>query len=150
MSMETERSEVNRRKLSTKDMAAAAERDRAHEQHSTEQQHGHNTERRDMAHGDGTRAGNGEELSPLLSTQETTQLRSRWNTIQASFVDEPRKTVEQADELVAEIMQRLAQSFSDQRSDLERQWEHAEQVSTEDLRVALRRYRSFFDRLLSL
>jgi inorganic triphosphatase YgiF len=78
------------------------------------------------------------------------EFRSRWSAIQTAFVDEPRKTVEQADELVAEIMQRLAQSFSDQRSNLERQWERSDQISTEDLRLALRRYRSFFDRLLSI
>jgi hypothetical protein len=90
-----------------------------------------------------------EELSPLLAEQETSEFRSRWSSIQTGFVDEPRKTVEQADELVAEIMQRLAQSFSDQRSSLERQWEHSDEVSTEELRLALRRYRSFFDRLLA-
>jgi hypothetical protein len=91
-----------------------------------------------------------EELSPLMSAQEMGEFRSRWSAIQTAFVDEPRKTVEQADELVAEIMQRLAQSFSDQRSNLERQWERSDQISTEDLRLALRRYRSFFDRLLSI
>ncbi|MGH7927537.1 MAG: hypothetical protein ACREQV_07065 [Candidatus Binatia bacterium] len=94
--------------------------------------------------------GSGEELSPLLSPQETGDFRSRWSSIQTGFVDEPRKTVEQADELVAQIMQRLAQSFSDQRSNLETQWEGSDEVSTEELRRALRRYRSFFDRLLSI
>jgi hypothetical protein len=151
--METEKTEGSRRKLSTKDVAAAAEHEeeRAREKHAAEQRHdgeGRGMGQRDR--GAPARAGNGEEPSPLLSGQQTDEFRSRWNTIQTSFVDEPRKTVEQADELVAEIMQRLAQSFSDQRSNLERQWEHAEGVSTEDLRLALRRYRSFFDRLLSL
>jgi hypothetical protein len=93
---------------------------------------------------------NGEELSPLLSAKEEADLRSRWNNIQTGFVDEPRRAVEDADELVAQVMQRLAQSFSDQKGNLEKQWEHSEQVSTEDLRMALRRYRSFFDRLLSI
>ena len=91
-----------------------------------------------------------EELSPLLSEQEEEEFRSRWNNIQTSFVDEPHRAVEQADELVAQTMQRLAQSFSDQKSNLETQWEKSEKISTEELRMALRRYRSFFDRLLSV
>ncbi|MEO6165129.1 MAG: hypothetical protein ABIP88_13445 [Candidatus Binatia bacterium] len=93
---------------------------------------------------------NGEALNPLLLTNEGDRFRSRWQNIQTSFVDEPRRAVEQADELVAEIMQRLAQSFSDQRSRLESEWERSEKVSTEELRVALRSYRSFFHRLLSV
>ena len=93
---------------------------------------------------------NGEVLSPLLSANEGKEFRSRWQNIQTGFVDEPRRAVEQADELVAEIMQQLAQSFSDQRSRLESEWEHSEKVSTEELRLALRSYRSFFDRLLSV
>jgi hypothetical protein len=94
--------------------------------------------------------GDGEELSPLLSAKEEEDFRSRWNTIQSGFVDEPRRAVEDADGLVAQIMQRLAQSFSDQKGNLEIQWDNSQQVSTEDLRMALRRYRSFFDRLLSI
>jgi hypothetical protein len=94
---------------------------------------------------------NGEEKpSPLLEDNEENEFRSRWQHIQASFVDEPRRAVEQADELVAETMQRLAQRFAEQKKNLETQWEHSEKVSTEDLRMAFRRYRSFFDRLLSL
>jgi hypothetical protein len=65
------------------------------------------------------------------------------------FVDEPRRAVEQADALVADLMQRLASVFSDERKSLEGQWDRGDDVSTEDLRVALQRYRSFFDRLLS-
>ena len=91
---------------------------------------------------------NGETLSPLLSTDEGKDFRSRWQNFQIGFVDEPRRAVEQADELVAQLMQHLAQSFSDQRSRLESEWEHSDKVSTEELRLALRRYRSFFDRLL--
>jgi hypothetical protein len=90
------------------------------------------------------------ELSPLFSDQAEQELRTQWQDIQAGFVDEPRRTVEQADKLVAQVMQQLAQSFSDQRSGLERQWEQSDRVSTEDLRLALRRYRSFFERLLSI
>jgi hypothetical protein len=89
------------------------------------------------------------DLSPLLSEDATREYRARWQNVQTQFVDEPRHAVEQADELVAEIMQQLAQSFSDQRSRLESAWGHSDQASTEDLRLALRRYRSFFDRLLA-
>jgi len=66
------------------------------------------------------------------------------------FVDEPRRTVEEADKLVAAVMQRLAEGFANERSGLEKQWDSGENVSTEDLRLALQRYRSFFDRLLKL
>ncbi|HEY3231784.1 MAG TPA: hypothetical protein VGJ87_21320 [Roseiflexaceae bacterium] len=86
----------------------------------------------------------------LLATDEAQNLRSRWDAIQTGFVDEPRRAVEQADSLVAEVMQRLAQLFADERSKLEGQWSRGDNVSTEDLRVALQRYRSFFDRLLSI
>ncbi len=86
----------------------------------------------------------------LLATDEAQNLRSRWDAIQTGFVDEPRRAVEQADSLVAEVMQRLAQIFADERSKLEGQWSRGDNVSTEDLRVALQRYRSFFDRLLSI
>jgi hypothetical protein len=86
----------------------------------------------------------------LLATEELQTLRSRWDSIQTGFVDEPRHAVEQADSLVAEMMQHLAQLFADERSKLEAQWTRGEDVSTEDLRVALQRYRSFFDRLLSI
>jgi DNA-binding ferritin-like protein len=74
----------------------------------------------------------------------------RWQEIQASFVDKPRDSVEHADTLVAELMQRLATSFSQARERLEQQWDNGDDVSTEDLRLALTRYRSFFDRLLSV
>jgi hypothetical protein len=90
------------------------------------------------------------ELSPLFSDETERELRTQWHEIQTGFVDEPRRAVERADELVAWLMQQLAQSFSNQRNSLERQWEQAEKISTEDLRLALRRYRSFFERLLSI
>ena len=90
------------------------------------------------------------ELAPLFSDQTERELRTHWQEIQTGFVDEPRHAVEQADQLVARLMQHLAQSFSDQRNNLERQWDQTEKISTEDLRIALRRYRSFFERLLSI
>ena len=86
---------------------------------------------------------------PLLDAPETTSFTTRWREIQVDFVDRPRESVEQADGLVAELMQRLAASFADERGRLEQQWDGGDDVSTEDLRVALTRYRSFFDRLLS-
>jgi hypothetical protein len=88
--------------------------------------------------------------TPLFSPGETDKLRARWNDIQGGFVDEPREAVEHADELVALTIKRLAEVFSDERGKMEGQWDRGGDVSTEDLRLALRRYRSFFDRLLSV
>jgi hypothetical protein len=90
------------------------------------------------------------EPMPLFSESEMKDFRSQWNNLQTGFVDEPRRTVEGADKLVAALMQRLAEGFANERSGLEKQWDHGDKVSTEDLRVALHRYRSFFDRLLTL
>jgi hypothetical protein len=90
------------------------------------------------------------ESMPLFSEPEMVDFRSQWSKIQTAFVDEPRRTVEDADKLVAEVMQRLAEGFANERSGLEKQWDSGDNVSTEDLRVALQRYRSFFDRLLKL
>ena len=86
----------------------------------------------------------------LLRNEEIDELRSRWNAIQIEFVDEPRTSVEQADALVAVVMKRIAQMFSEKRAVLDEQWASHDDVSTEDLRVALQRYRSFFHRLLAL
>ena len=91
----------------------------------------------------------GQERSPLFPDQELEGLRSQWLEIQGRFVDEPRASVEAADHLVASTVQRLAESFARVRDTLEKQWGEGD-VSTEDLRQALRRYRSFFDRLLSV
>lgn len=90
------------------------------------------------------------EFMPLFSDSEMGEFRSQWGTIQTGFVDEPRGTVKDADKLVAAVMQRLAEGFANERSGLEKQWDRGDNVSTEDLRVALQRYRSFFDRLLKL
>ena len=90
------------------------------------------------------------EPMPLFSISEMGDFRSQWSKIQTGFVDEPRRTVEDADKLVASVMQRLAEGFANERSGLEKQWDRGDNVSTEDLRVALQRYRSFFDRLLKL
>jgi hypothetical protein len=90
-----------------------------------------------------------EERQPLLPGDATGDFRGRWDSIQIGFVDEPRRSVEEADNLVAELMQQLARTFSDERTRLESQWDKGDEASTEELRVALQRYRSFFDRLLS-
>lgn len=88
--------------------------------------------------------------APLFPGAEADALRGRWTDIQAAFVDEPRRAVEQADGLVAEAIKKLAEMFADERDRLEGQWSRGDDVSTEDLRQALQRYRSFFTRLLSV
>jgi hypothetical protein len=87
--------------------------------------------------------------TPLFSPQEAQEMHSSWDSIQTGFVDDPRRAVEQADHLVAQTIKRLAEMFANERNQLEQQWSRGDNVSTEDLRVALQRYRSFFDRLLS-
>ena len=91
-----------------------------------------------------------EQAAPLFSPEEAKDFRARWDAIQVSFVDEPRRAVEQAEGLVTVTMKRLAEMFAAERALLEGQWEHGENVSTENLRLSLRRYRSFFGRLLSV
>jgi hypothetical protein len=90
------------------------------------------------------------ETTPLFPNNELEELRNRWSGIQTAFVDEPRQAVEQADSLVASAMKRLAEVFAEERAKLEKQWDRGDNVSTEDLRIALQRYRSFFQRLLSV
>ncbi len=90
------------------------------------------------------------KMITLLNNDQLQNFRSRWTDIQTGFVDEPRRAVEQADNLVAEVMQELARTFANEKDNLEGQWGRGQDVSTEDLRQALQRYRSFFDRLLSL
>jgi hypothetical protein len=142
-------------RLSTKDFATAEERRELNDARSQEMKDRNVKpvtlrDDRVSAIGEGRPQPASVETPPLMKTEDEENFRSRWNSIQTGFVDEPRGSVEQADELVAELMQHLARSFSDQRSNLETQWQRSEQVSTEDLRGALRRYRSFFDRLLSI
>lgn len=88
--------------------------------------------------------------APLFAERDSTELRNRWSDVQAGFVDEPRRAVEHADSLVADVMKRLAESFAAERASLEKQWDRGDNVTTEDLRLALQRYRSFFDRLLTI
>ena len=90
------------------------------------------------------------ERTMLFRPEETGQFRTRWTEVQGAFVDSPRSAVERADSLVAETMKRLAEMFSEERAKLEAQWDRGDNVTTEDLRVALQRYRAFFDRLLNV
>jgi hypothetical protein len=85
----------------------------------------------------------------LLDDSELQSITMRWKDIQAEFVDEPAEAVQEADALVAELMQRLAAMFATERAELETRWSGTDEVSTEDLRQGLRRYRSFFERLLA-
>jgi hypothetical protein len=88
--------------------------------------------------------------TPLFPDTDAGDFRRRWTEVQTSFVDEPRHAVQQADELVAGLMKRLAETFASERANLEHQWDRGEDVTTEDLRLVMQRYRSFFDRLLSI
>jgi hypothetical protein len=88
--------------------------------------------------------------APLYDEREANDLRGQWQRIQGGFVDDPRASVEQADQLVATAIKRLAEIFANERGNLETAWSRGGEVSTEDLRQALRRYRSFFDRLLTV
>jgi len=135
-------------RLSTADVAAAS--DRAVERDVTrEVQQAHAN-----VVADATRAtadtNEDHRATPLFAGNESEDFRRRWTDIQAAFVDEPRQSVENADSLVATAIKRLAEMFARERSSLEEQWAQGADVSTEDLRVALQRYRSFFDRLLSV
>jgi hypothetical protein len=86
----------------------------------------------------------------LLASDEIDDFHSRWTSIQTSFVDEPKSSIEAADKLVAQAIKRIADGFYEERMKLERQWKTGKDVSTEDLRQSLQRYRSFFSRLLSM
>lgn len=127
---------LNQERISTDDMARTQPAEiRREEIRREEQQHQLNDRN---------------EHSSLLPENIGSEFRSEWDRIQVSFVDEPRKAVEQADSLVAQVMQHVARTFSDERKNLEAQWSRGDNVSTEDLRIALQRYRTFFSRLLAV
>lgn len=90
------------------------------------------------------------QLAPLFTQQATTDFRARWDSVQKSFVDDPKQAVQSADELVAQVTQTLNETFASQRADLEKSFDGADVPSTENLRLALRQYRAFFERLLSI
>ena len=87
-------------------------------------------------------------VPPLLDHEDAEHLRTRWNEIQGRFVDEPRDAVQQADALVSEVIEQITTMFSNEHGTLESQWKQGSDVSTEDLRMALQHYRSFFKRLV--
>ncbi len=95
-----------------------------------------------------TIATNAGSSAALLGREESEHFRTRWNEIQGKFVDEPRSAVQQADALVSEVVEQITQMFAHEHSSLESQWNQSADVSTEDLRQALQRYRSFFNRLV--
>jgi hypothetical protein len=113
--------------------AAEAERGEKVEEHPTEE----------SPHGQDTRVA-------LFEDDERQAAEGRWREIQTRFVDEPRASVEAANTLVAELVDHLVSGFNTERAQLEAQWDSGEEVTTEDLRVVLQRYRSFFGRLLEL
>ena len=109
----------------------------------------------EMHTGTGTDASAGQVASArndhdLFADDELVGLRARWDIVQASFVDDPKDCVQKADGLVADLVEQLTRSFSHSRSQLEEQWARGEDASTEDLRITLKRYREFFDRLLAV
>ena len=130
--------------------APAEQQEQLQEQQPEQQQHGGTAEvARQLSAGDGEQLQQADE-APLFPANEAGQLQEQWQEVQAGFVDEPRRAVQQADELVAGAIKRLAQTFADERSQLEGQWDRGDEVSTEDLRVALQKYRTFFGRLLKV
>jgi hypothetical protein len=137
-------------KLSTSDFVAAGERA---EERQRAQDAGIGVEQSDIfaagTSGGGARMVKEQAPAPLFTSSECETFRSRWDRIQIGFVDEPRKSVEDADNLVADTMKRLAEVFADERTKMEEQWSAGGDVSTEDLQLALQRYRSFFNRLLT-
>lgn len=95
-------------------------------------------------------AGDADPATRLFSRDEAGSLRSRWGSIQVGFVDEPKRSVKEADQLVDEVISHLAKGFATERQRLASQWDRSDDVSTEDLRCTFRRYRSIFERLLSI
>ena len=125
------------RPLGTADLLAAAQTPRRDEVQQPPPQ----------AHGAGAP---GEPLAALFPPERAQAFREQWNSVQIGFVDDPRGAVQQADELVAQVMKSLAERFASQRAGVEADLGQNQQASTENMRVALRSYRSFFERLLSL
>jgi hypothetical protein len=127
---------------SAQDAASSAEGDAAEETTTAQPQAGDARDQRSPDR-DGDHA-------PLFAAEEGDRLRGEWESVQAAFVDDPRAAVQRANALVSEVVQNLTESFTTAQSRLEQQWSQGEDVSTEDLRQALHRYRSFFERLLRL
>ena len=127
--------------LSTADLAGAGERQREHPADAVlpgQPMQQQAMDRRDEA------------LAALFLAPVAEDFRRRWDAVQIGFVDDPRQAVRSADELVAQVMKTLAETFAEQRSGIEAGVDRGGDADTENLRVALQRYRSFFQRLLSL
>lgn len=137
--MSTTTSSDQHRTLTTADLAASAERREKVQRLEAEDL------QRDTPPRFSSAQQQDSELAPLFEQQTAQEYRTRWNVVQQGFVDDPAQAVRQGDELVAQVIKNLAETFAKQRATLE-----GEQGSTEDLRLALRRYRSFFERLLSI
>jgi hypothetical protein len=88
--------------------------------------------------------------TPLFKDKDAQEFRDLWLSVQAAFVDDPRNSVVKADDLVARVIKSVEENFAAERLEMENQWNQGKDVSTEDLRMMLKRYRSFFDRLLTL
>lgn len=136
--------ELQERSLTTADLAAAAEVPTTQRQVNRDLTQPVNENRTSDVRSEG------EQLAPLFLPDVAKDFRSRWDAVQGSFVDDPGRAVQQGDELVAQVMKSLAETFSQERAKLEGQLDQTDKASTEELRVALRSYRSFFERLLSL
>ena len=130
-------SREDERTLGTADLAAAAQAPQAPDRRAEHEEH----ERSVPA---------GEPLAELFPAELAQDFRSRWDAVQIGFVDDPKQAVKRADELVAQVMKSLADNFARQRASIESDVGGSDQASTENLRLALRSYRSFFQRLLSL
>jgi hypothetical protein len=146
----TEGRDSRGRTLTTADLAAAGRHtadDALDAEADAEHREDQNT-RQDERNFEASRAT--ERLEPLFPPEMAERYRSRWAAVQSGFVDDPRRAAAQGDELVAEVMKNLADSFARERAQLEQQLSQSGESATETLRVALRRYRSFFERLLSL
>jgi hypothetical protein len=135
---------LKERTLTTADLVAAAE------MRTQQPEVGGDLEAPVMANKTGELKQEGEQLAPLFLPDVAKGFRSRWDAVQSGFVDDPRGAVRHGDELVAQVMKSLPETFSGERAKLEGQAHPTDKASTEDLRIALRRYRSFFERLLSL
>jgi hypothetical protein len=136
------------RPLTTADLAAAS--DTAHRGRTALQDDSSESPDIENRNARGNRDEDQRQLAPLFVPEAAEDFRSRWDAIQIGFVDDPSLAVRSADELVAQVMKSLAETFSRERTQLEGQFKEAEDTSTENLRIALCRYRSFFQRLLSL
>ncbi|MEW2503148.1 hypothetical protein AB0878_22040 [Amycolatopsis sp. NPDC047767] len=142
------------RGLSTADLAGAAEQPRTEERRDTRSREVSDVdtevreaEDRGADRNTADRGARTDGAPPLFEGGDVDRFRHRWQEVQTGFVDDPRRAVRDADELVASVISSLAETFAEHKGELEAQWRDGE-PATEDLRIALRRYRSFFDQLL--